>query len=153
MAPRKTEGPPFDGGVAARPPAKKAARTFKLPKTLAAAADALYQVRAKRLEAAKGVEELQAEETALKNYLIENLPKSDASGVAGKLCRVSIVTKVKPRVEDWDAFYKYVGRTKSYDLLQRRLAEKAVEERWDAKKQVPGVGTFNVVDVSIGKVK
>ena len=92
-----------------------------------------------------------AEEKALKEHIINNLPKSD-SGAAGKVARVSVVTKDVPQVKDWDAFYKYVSRTKSFDLLQRRLSDAAIKERWENKKQVPGVEAFTVVSVSLNKV-
>lgn len=100
----------------------------------------------------KKVDEIAAEETALKNHIIENLPKSEASGVAGKLARVTVVTKQVPQVKDWDAFYKYVKKTGSFDLMQKRLTDAAIKERWEAGKEVPGVEHFNAVSVSINKV-
>lgn len=95
---------------------------------------------------------LQSEESAIKEHIINTLPKSEASGVAGKLARVTIVTKQIPQVKDWDAFYKYVKKTSSFDLLQRRLTDSAIKERWEAGKEVPGVEHFNAVSVSINKV-
>jgi len=125
---------------------------YKFPKTLGTCADKLFELRNKRLSEQKKVDEIQAEESALKNYIIENLPKSEASGIAGKLARVTIVTKHIPQVQDWDAFYKYVKRTNSFDLMQRRLTESAIKERWELGKEIPGVGHFNVVTVAINKV-
>jgi hypothetical protein len=125
---------------------------FKMPKTLALCADELYKTREARLVAQKAVEALESKESALKEHLINNLPKSDASGVAGKLARVTIVTKVIPQVKDWDKFYKFIKKTGSFDLMQRRLTDTAVQERWDNGKEVPGVEPFNVVKVSLNKV-
>lgn len=125
---------------------------FKFPKTLGACADRMYQLRQKRLEMQKEVDKVAAEEAALKEHIINTLPKSEASGVAGKLARVAVVTKQVPQVKDWDAFYKYVKRTGQFDLLQRRLSEVAIKERWDAGKEVPGVEHFTVVTVSINKI-
>jgi hypothetical protein len=124
----------------------------KFPKTLGACADKLFELRNKRLAEQKKVDEIAAEETALKNHIIENLPKSEASGVAGKLARVTVVTKQVPQVKDWDAFYKYVKKTSSFDLMQKRLTDAAIKERWEAGKEVPGVEHFNAVSVSINKV-
>ena len=126
-------------------------KKFKFPKAMGACADRLYEVRQKRLAMQKEVDEVEAEEKALKEHIINNLPKSD-SGAAGKVARVSVVTKDVPQVKDWDAFYKYVSRTKSFDLLQRRLSDAAIKERWENKKQVPGVEAFTVVSVSLNKV-
>jgi hypothetical protein len=123
-----------------------------MPKTLALCADELYKTREARLAAQKAVDALQEKESAIKEHLINNLPKSDASGVAGKLARVTIVTKVIAQVKDWDVFYKYVKKTGAFDLMQRRLTDTAVKERWDNGKEVPGVEPFNAVTVSINKV-
>lgn len=138
---------------------------WKAPKTLGLAADKLYETRQKRLALAKEVEALQAEETALKNHLIDNLPKSDSNGIAGKVCRVSVVKKDVARAEDWSKIYAnivsdYQKHAKKKDgmqdgafaLLQRRLGEGAVKEAWEAGKVVEGVGKFTVVDVSINKI-
>lgn len=138
---------------------------WKAPKTLGLAADALFDTRQKRLALAKEVERLQELETAYKNHLIDNLPKSDANGVAGKVCRVSVVKKDVPRAEDWSKIYAnivadYQKHAKKKDgmqdgafaLLQRRLGEGAVKEAWDAGKVVDGVGKFTVVDLSVNKI-
>ena len=127
-------------------------KKFKFPKAMGACADKLYEIRQKRLAMQKEVDEVEAEEKALKEYIINTLPKSEASGVAGKVARVTVVTKDVPQVKDWDAFYKYVSRTKSFDLLQRRLSDAAVKERWENKKDIPGVEAFTVVSVSLNKV-
>lgn len=127
-------------------------KPFKMPKTLALCADELYKTRELRLAAQKGVDELSAKESQLKEHLINNLPKSDASGVAGKLARVTIVTKVIAQVKDWDKFYAFVKKTNSFDLMQRRLTDTAVKERWDNGKEIPGVEPFNAVTVSLNKV-
>ena len=125
---------------------------YKFPKTLGACADRLYNLRARRMEEQKKVDVIGDEEKALKQHIIDTLPKSHASGVAGRVARVSVVTKIVPQVDDWPALYKYISRTKSWDLLQRRVSPPAVKARWDDHKAVPGVGEFTVVDVSINKL-
>jgi len=126
--------------------------TFKFPKSLAVCADRYYELRNKRLEAEKIAAGIEEEEKALKEHLIAQLPKSEASGIAGKLCRVTVTSKQVPQVEDWDAFYKHVAKTKSFELLQRRLGDAAIKERWDNGKEVPGVGHFTVTTLSVNKV-
>lgn len=125
---------------------------YKFPKAMGACADRLYELRNKRLAMQKEVDAVAAEESALKEHIINTLPKSEASGVAGKLARVTVVTKQVPQVEDYDKFYAYVKKTNSFDLLQKRLADSAIKERWEAGKEVPGVKAFNAVSVSINKV-
>lgn len=125
----------------------------RLPKTLAQAADELYTTREERLKRQKEVDALAAREKELRDYLIANLPKSEASGVAGKVARATIKTKQVPTVKDWAKVHAYVKKTGAFELLQRRLSETAVQERWEAGKEVPGVEHFSAVVVSLEKVK
>lgn len=134
--------------------APKAAKPapFKIPKKLGEVADLLYATKQARLAKQKEIDELASQETQLKNYIIENLPKSEATGTAGKVARVQVVVKQKPAVKDWEALYAFISKTKSWEFLQRRLGEAAVKDRWEAGKTVPGVEATPVVDVSITKV-
>jgi hypothetical protein len=125
---------------------------FKIPPKLGAVADLLYRTREARLRLSKECDALKERETALSEHLIRELPKSDASGVSGRVARATAVTKVVPTTEDWDALYRYVKRTGAFELLQKRLTAKAVEERWEAGKEVPGVGRFRTVVVSLSKL-
>jgi hypothetical protein len=125
---------------------------FKFPKALGACADKLFELRNKRLEMQKAVDLVAKEESALKTHIIDNLPKSQASGVAGKLARVSITSKEIPQVKDWTVFYEYVRKTKQFDLMQRRLSDGAVKDRLDEGINIPGVELFNAVSVSINKL-
>lgn len=127
-------------------------KVFIVPKTLGACADALYTTRNERLKVQKLVDDLASQETALKEHIINTLPKSDSTGVAGKLARVSVSTKTIPRVSDWAKFYAHVAKTKAFEMLQKRLGEAAIQERWDAGKPVPGVEPFTVVGVSVNKI-
>jgi hypothetical protein len=126
---------------------------MKIPKTIGEAADLLYVTKEKRLAKQKEVETLKEEQLALEAYIIQNLPKSKASGVAGKKARVSVHTDPIPQIKDWNKFYKYVHKHKAFDLIQRRISEKAVEARLDDGEKVPGIEIFNVTKVSINKVK
>lgn len=131
----------------------KAARAkMKIPKKIGAVADLYYTHRQDRLELQHGVDAAKDEETVLKNYLIDNLPKSEATGAAGKVARAQIYTVEEPQVQNWEEFYKHVKKTGQFDLLNRALNGAAVKERWNAGKTIPGVGSFTVTKVSITKV-
>lgn len=125
---------------------------FKIPKTLAACADRMYELKIARGKIQKEADKLEEEEKFLKNHLIENLPKSDASGVAGKLCRVTAVTKPIAQVEDREKFQKYILKTKDFSLLQGALSQPAIKDRWEHGVKVPGVIQFNAVTLSINKL-
>lgn len=125
---------------------------FTMPKTLAACADLLYVTRQDRLAIQKLVDELETRETALKEEIIAKLPVSHATGIAGKVARATIVPKTIPRAVDWEKIYAYIKKTDSFDLMQRRLADGAVNERWEHEIEIPGVERLNVKTVSLNKV-
>jgi len=123
-----------------------------LPKTDAACADLLYETREARLQLQRQCERLEKGESALKEHFINTLPKSNTSGIAGLIARIQIEVKPIPQVEDWDAFYKYVKINNAFELLQRRLNESAVKERWEDHVELPGVVVFNAKKVSCVKI-
>lgn len=141
-------------------PAKKP-RTFKFPKSMGACADRLYDTRERRLAAQRIVDEIEEEEKALKEHIISNLKKND-TGAAGRHHRVQVITDQIPRVADWRKLYDYIKRNDAFDLLQRRLNDKAVAEREEAlnerlrkgakPKLLPGTEKFTVVKVSLTKI-
>lgn len=126
--------------------------TEDIPPTLGACADALYTLREQRLIVEKQAEAIKARETAIRNHLIDTLPKDDSTGTSGKVARAQLKTKQVPTVEDWPTLYKYVKRTGAFELLQRRLSTEAIAERWEAGHKVPGVEAFNLVTVSVTKL-
>jgi hypothetical protein len=125
---------------------------FKLPKTVGQAADRLYKLKEMKAELAKQEAAIEEEQKALKAFIINTLPKSEATGVAGKVARVTVVTKEVPRVEDWDLFWSKFNKKTDYDLLNRAINVTAANLRLDAGKKVPGVGLFSVTSVSLNKV-
>lgn len=134
------------------------AKTLKIPKQIGAAADMWWELRLKRLEAQRVVDELQKQETALADHLINTLPKSLAEGVTGKLVTVKVVTGTAPQVEDWDKLYAYIQKnaTKNpgvWSLVQRRVNDATVKEIWGSGKAVPGVGSRTYVKLSYSQVK
>lgn len=130
-------------------------KTPKIPKSLAECADLYYTTRETRLKLEREAKASADFESSLKEHLINNIPKSNATGVAGKLCRVSIGTKAVPQVEDWEKFYAYVAKNKSkggFAFLNKAVNTAAVKEVWDAGKTIPGVAKFNAVVMSVNKL-
>lgn len=125
---------------------------FTLPKTLAGCADELYERKTARLALDKQAEAAKKIETFLTEYIIDNLPRQEAEGVAGKKARVQRQPKEIPQVENWDQFYAHVKKTGSFELLQKRLGEGAVKERWANGKNVPGVGKHTTITLSVTKL-
>lgn len=125
---------------------------YKFPKHMGACADLLYDLKNRRLAQDKVAGALLEEEKALKEHIIQNLPKSEASGIAGKVARVTVVTKEVPQLKDDDKFFAFMAKNKRWDLMQRRISDTAVREMWDSGKKVPGVEPFTVVTISLNKL-
>lgn len=122
---------------------------MKIPRSLGACADRLFQIGKEKSKLNHDVEALREEEAAIKQHLINELPKDQAEGVTGKLANAVITRKRVPTVKDWAAFEKFIFKTKDLSLLQRRPSEAAISERWEAKEEVPGVEPFLVLGVSV----
>lgn len=123
-----------------------------LPGSIGLCADLYAEVRELRLAMQKHVDEVQAREREVREHIIANLSKSDDTGAAGKKYRAQIVTKLKPSLKDWDAFTAFVAKNQRFDLLQKRMSEKAVLDMLEEGESVPGIERFNAVDVSITKI-
>jgi len=88
----------------------------------------------------------------VETHFIDTLAVGESSGVQGMQARVQITDSVIPTIDDWDKFYEHIRKTRSFELLNRAPNRKAIVERWDAKKQVPGVGKFVAKKVSCTKL-
>lgn len=124
---------------------------MKLPTSLGATIDLLYALRAERLALGKTLKEMQEKETAIELHLMNNFAKGDLEGARGKVATASLKYTTVADVTDWDAYYAYVAKNKAWELLQKRVGITALRERWDAKKQVPGVEPKTITDISLTK--
>lgn len=114
--------------------------------------DMLYKLRMERAALSKLEDAVHKTETQLKEHCIKQFKKPDLQGARGKIAVAELKPKVVPQMKDWRKFCTYVKRENAFDLLQRRLNELAVKERWDNNKAVPGVDRFNTVVLSVNKV-
>lgn len=152
-------------GAAEEPKQRVLPKGFKLPKTLAEAADAYYEAREARLKAERDAKALEDVEGELRDHLLREMPKSKTSTIGGKVCAVELKKKSVPKVEDWSKVYDaivsdYVAHKKkktgqedaAFALLGRSIGKAAVEEAWEAGRQVPGVAAFPVTTLSVRKL-
>lgn len=126
---------------------------------LAQTVDLYFETRQKRLDMQKEVDAVQAEERKLKEFLINNISKTEhATGVAGKLMCATIVQNIEPAPEDWNDIYKFLAKSykgptaNNFDLLQKRLSPPAVRERWEGNVDLPGIGRVQVTELSLTKL-
>lgn len=120
-------------------------------KTLAEMIDELYELRAARLAAQKEVDKMQAEETALVEAVLAGLASENASAAGGKRALAKTDPKVVPQVKDWEALHRHVKTRGHFDLLQKRVSDTAVKERWEQGLAIPGVEPYTIVKLSLTK--
>jgi hypothetical protein len=136
---------------------KPAAPIIKLPKSPAAVADLMYSTRHERFQLQQQVSKLEAIEKACGAYLIEQLPKTNATGIAGKLVRASLEKKDIVIVTDWDAVYDYILKNARknpgvWAVMQKRIGDSAVKDMRNNKKPCPGTDLMQVDFVSLNKL-
>ncbi len=124
-----------------------------MPQSIGRCADLYHDVRDLRLAMEKEIAEIKARENEIKDHMISSLSKSDDTGAAGLKFRVQVVSKRKPKLSDWNAFTAWAAANQRFDMLQHRLAEKAVMDWNDENNNVvPGTEMMNIPDVSITKI-
>jgi hypothetical protein len=140
--------------------AKAVKKAFAPPKNLAQCADMFYSKREERLALERQAAIIQAEENACREQLINNLPKSEASGIAGKLCRVAVENKAVATVKDWSVesgvwgyIIKNIKKTPGVTgMLQRRVNEAMIKELKENGVNVPGVEFMDVPVLRVNKL-
>jgi uncharacterized small protein (DUF1192 family) len=68
-------------------------------------------------------------------------------GKAGLTATLKAV--IRPKVEDWEAFWAHVAQTGEWDLLYRRVSQSAFTERREAGVQVPGLVGEEVIELTV----
>ena len=124
-----------------------------MPASIGRCADLYSDVRTLRLSMAKEVEAIQARESEIKTYMIDNLSKSADTGAAGQRYRAQIVTKRKFNIADWGILTSWIKKNDRFDMIQHRLSDTAAKDFEEVEgRTVPGTEAVNVPDVSITKI-
>ena len=147
---KPSKAAPPEAPASARRPKAAALTAPKVPKTFGACADRLLELKAQKAEIAKQIATIEEEYRQICEHVINTMPKSDA-GASGLKARLELKKKTVPAVRDWEKFHEFIRKSKRFDLMQRRPSEAAIQEFWDAKKEVPGVEPFTAVTVSVHK--
>ena len=119
------------------------------PKTLGAATDEMWALREEKRKL--GVEEKRIESAikALEETIFTLLDAQDTRKAEGKKASVSIGEAVVGNVEDWDALWPWIAKTKNFHLIQKRVYDPGLRELWALNKVVPGVQPFTKRTLSV----
>lgn len=128
-------------------------KRLKAAKTPAARADLLYELDKNELkELRNAYKAMDAFVSKLEAWFVQEFRDSQ-TGVTGKVGRVEVKNKEVAIVEDWTKFYAHIAKKKEFDLLNKALNQKAVQERWEQHKEVAGIGKFIKKVISLTGVK
>lgn len=152
----KRRGPAISPDIAEADKPKKP--TVKLPKTMAGCADRLWECQQARYALNRQIDALEAEEKAIREYAIQNLPKSNATGVAGKLARIQVESKEIVSAKDFDAtldwMLAHVKKNQALrGIVQRRINTGMVGEMLAEGTKIPGCEMIEVPVVRVSKLK
>lgn len=132
-----------------------------MPASLGRCADLYRDVRDLRLAMQKEVEAVQAREAEIRDHIVRTLETSADTGAAGLRYRAQLVHKTAYRLKSadenspeggWKTFTAWVRANNRFDMLQKRLNEKAVADAYENGQPVPGLERMTIPDVSITKI-
>lgn len=124
----------------------------KMLEALTSGVDQYFEMRERRLALQRETDTLKVLEEELKHRVISGLQGLELTGVFGKTHRVALDTRTVPRVVDWSKVYTYIKQHDAFELLQKRLSNPAVVERWEDSKEVPGVEHQVVFELTYSKL-
>ena len=123
--------------------AKAALKQVSPAPTIGALIDKMKTIAVERSTLSLADKALSEEQKGLEQQIIELMDKQETRVGEGKIAKASIVESEEPTIEDWDAFTKWMTRTKNLHLIQRRISAPAWREIRALKKaEVLGIGVF-----------
>ena len=117
--------------------------------TIGGLIDQMSTVREKRRTLATQDKELETEINELEKQLIELMDAEGQTKATGHSASASISETIVFNTVDWDAFMKYLIRTKQSHLVQRRVSAPAVLELFTLKGSVPGLEPFTKRSINL----
>lgn len=110
--------------------------------TLGGSIDDLWKLREQKRVAEAAVKEIETKIATAEEVVMEKLDKEGLDKAQGKAASISVSSNVTANVIDWDAFHAWIGKTKSWHLLQKRVSDPAYRELLEQGKRVPGAQPF-----------
>lgn len=123
-----------------------------MSKTIGQLADELHDLREEKRELEEKVKAVQEKYDLKMLELFDLSDEQNTTTGKGQRGSFSIGESVVPQVKDWDAFYKYIQKTKYWHLLERRPSVTGCRELFDSKGAIPGVDKFTKRTLNLRKV-
>lgn len=126
--------------------------TVEKEQTFGSLIDEMYAVRTKRQELEAESKKLGEQLEKMTAAIINRLDIDETTMSRGKAASATLTETVVPKVDDWDAFYKYLAENEAFHLLQRRVSSAAARETIEAGEVIDGVSTFTKRAISLRKI-
>jgi hypothetical protein len=127
-------------------------KASEYPKSIGGCVDLALRMREARMAKEKEAELLKAEETSIKEHILKTFKKSEIAKASGKYGQASLSYPTRANAEDWEKIYSHIQKSGDFDLLFRRLNDKACADRMAAGESLPGVSLYQDVKVNLSKV-
>ena len=121
-------------------------------KTIGQLADELHDLREEKRMAEDAVKAIQEKYDLKLMELFDLADEQQTTTGKGQRGSFSLGESTVPQVKDWDAFYKYIQKTKYWHLLERRPSVTGCRELFDTKGAIPGVDKFVKRTINLRKV-
>lgn len=123
----------------------------EIPAGIGPKTDEYMVVRQFRLDMEKEARVVKERETELHKSIMATLDETGENGGVGQAYSVQRVEKDVTNVKDWEPLWAHIQMTGNFNLMQRRLNDKAAMEVFEDGKELPGVSLEKVATLSFNK--
>ena len=125
-----------------KPRSRTAKAAAPAPLTIGAATDKMWKLREEKRALEAQIKVIETSMKELEGTVFGLLDAQDTRKAEGKSASVSITESVVANVENWDALWPWISKTKNFHLIQKRVSDPGMRELWALGKVVPGVQPF-----------
>lgn len=110
--------------------------------TLGESIDALQKLKLRRRELQNQMDEIDKRISLAEDALMAAMEVQGLQRLSGTLATASISESVKPSVQNWDEFYRFIREHGYFHLLDRRPSVSGCRELFETRGAIPGVVPF-----------
>ena len=129
---------------------------MSLPKTVGTCADHIYkldlEILSRKQKFDKEIAPLVKKRAELEEHSLGLLAAQRSTGAKGTKAQMERKKKTSYNIGNWDELWKFIVKTDSPDLVQRRLSSTAINSRLDNGIKVPGLKKFTRYVLSVRKL-
>lgn len=125
----------------------------KMPSKIGDLIDLGWAIKMERMVLENEAAKLKQAENFMKNFLLKSFGKEKIGQSVGTKGKANLHPKSIPQAKDWRKVQAWIKKTGRFDIMQRRLNEKAVNDTFEAKQTIPGIEFFKMTAISFTPLK